>query len=314
MFFNIENYFEAKNDSLHPKREFAPSGVQHWTRERFNKKSMEIFRTFVAVGGAELPDIIGLCEIENRTVLNRLYYDTPFAKYEYGIVHQESPDRRGIDVALFYKKSTFTLVDKKFIYVNLGKRRTTRDILYAKGIVNQLDTLHIMVVHAPSKYGGAAASEPNRQAFAKVLRSFIDSLNSVTKKLYLVVMGDFNDLPDSPSVEHIVQASRNLHSPHPDSLYNLAMPLYRQNKKAGTIKYNGKWQLIDMMLVSGLLLNSKEPIYCEPTDYRIFKMPYLMEEDERYADSIPKRTYKGMRYNGGISDHLPVVLDIRQNF
>jgi endonuclease/exonuclease/phosphatase family metal-dependent hydrolase len=197
--------------------------------------------------------------------------------------------------------------------VKLGKRRTTRDSLYAKGIVNELDTLHVMVVHAPSKYGGAIASEPNRQAFAGVLRRFIDSLNGVTRKLYLVVMGDFNDLPDSPSVAKVLQASGNLPSPSPDSLYNLAMPLYKQNKKLGTIKYNGKWQLIDLVLVSGLLLDSREPIYCEPSDFRIFNETFLLEEDTRRAGVTPYRTYKGMKYNGGISDHLPVVVDIRQN-
>jgi exonuclease III len=312
MFFNLENYFAPVVDSAHPKREFSPAGIRHWTWDRFKIKTNGIYKTIVSIGGLEPPDIIGFCEIENRFVLNQLYYNTPLAKFDYGIVHQESPDRRGIDVALFYKKSTFVLVNKKFIRVDLGKRRTTRDILYAKGIVNELDTLHIMVVHAPSKYGGAAASEPNRQKFAAVLRHFIDSLNSVTNKLYLAIMGDFNDLPDSPSVAKVLQASANLQGYAPDTLYNLAMPLHKQGK--GSLKYGGRWQLIDLAFVSGNLLNPREPLYCVPSDYRIFDAPFLLEEDAQGAGVIPKRTYRGMRYNGGISDHLPIVLDIRKNF
>jgi endonuclease/exonuclease/phosphatase family metal-dependent hydrolase len=169
-----------------------------------------------------------------------------------------------------------------------------------------------MVVHAPSKYGGAVASEGSRGIFAATLRHFIDSLQRVTHKLNLVVMGDFNDTPDSKSVVEGLQASSYLQGKAPDSLYNLAMPYYLQGK--GTIKFQGMWELIDLVLVSGNLLNDKEPLYCVPTDYRIFDAPFLLEEDKRYTGLIPRRTYQGMRYHGGISDHLPIILDIRKGY
>lgn len=312
MFFNLENYFAPFVDSLHPEREFSPASMRRWTWNRFVQKTNGIYKIIVSVGEMAPPELIGFCEVENRFVLNHLYYQTPLAKYDYGIVHQDSPDSRGIDVALFYLKSAFTLVNKKFIPVRLENGRTTRDILYAKGIVNELDTLHVMVVHAPSKYGGAVASEGSRGIFAATLRHFIDSLQSVTHKLNLVVVGDFNDSPDSPSVSEGLQASSNLQGSAPDSLYNLAMPYHQQGK--GSIKFQGAWELIDLVLVSGNLLNKEEPLYCLPNDYRIFEAPFLMEPDEQYTGEIPHRTYKGMRYNGGISDHLPVVLDIRKGF
>lgn len=310
MFFNVENYFAPHIDSARPKREFSPLGIRRWTAQRFRDKTNGIYKTIVSAGGLEPPDIIGLCEIENRYVLNKLYYETPLSKFEYGIVHQESPDRRGIDVALLYRRSAFVLIAHKFIPVQLGRRRFTRDILYAKGVVNQADTLHVIVVHAPSKYGGAAASEPHRRTFAGILRRFIDSLNRVSPQLYLAIMGDFNDQPDSPSIAQVLQASANLAGCAPDTLYNLALPLHRAGK--GSIKYRGRWQLIDLAMVSGNLLNPQGSLHCTPEDFGIMEEQFLLEEDTRYTGVTPYRTYKGMRYHGGISDHLPVLLDIRK--
>ncbi|MDR2937508.1 MAG: endonuclease/exonuclease/phosphatase family protein [Prevotellaceae bacterium] len=312
MFYNLENYFSPFVDSLNPQKEFTDSAPRYWTWNRFAKKSNDIFKVIVAVGGATPPDIIGVCEVENRFVLNRIIYETPLAKYPYGLVHHESPDSRGIDVALLYNRETFKFLGSKFFKTTLPTHRTTRDILLAKGVVNELDTLHVMVCHAPSKYGGAAASEGSRMAATQQMRAIADSILATSRNANLIIMGDFNDTPDSRCIAEGLGASNNLSGTACDSLYNLALPLHRTS--VGSIKFQGKWELIDLFFVSGNLLNKESPIYCLPSDYYIFSAPFLLEEDATYSGEKPRRTYNGFRYHGGISDHLPAVLNIRKGF
>ncbi len=312
MFYNLENYFSPFVDSLNPQKEFTENSQLRWTWSRFVKKTNDIFKVIVAVGGATPPDLIGVCEVENRFVLNRIIYETPLAKFPYGIVHHESPDARGIDVALLYSKETFKLLGSKFFSITLPTGRSTREVLLAKGVVNELDTLHVMVCHLPSKYGGAAASEGSRMAAATQLRRIADSILTASSNANLVIMGDFNDTPDSRCIVEGLGVSANLHGGASDSLYNLALPLHHTD--IGSIKFQGKWELIDLFFVSGNLLNKESPIYCRPTDYYIFQAPFLLEPDETYTGQKPRRTYNGYRYNGGISDHLPVVLDVRKGY
>ncbi|MGL4364612.1 MAG: endonuclease/exonuclease/phosphatase family protein [Bacteroidales bacterium] len=312
MFFNLENYFSPFEDSLNLNKEFTAESSRHWTWSRFAKKTNQIFKTIVAVGGIMPPELIGICEVENRFVLNRLVYETPLSKYPYGIVHKESPDTRGIDVGLLYHKEKFQLIGQKFIHVSLPNKRKTRDILLAQGIINNLDTLYVIVCHLPSKYGGAAASEPSRMSAAKQLKGLVDSLLKTSNNAKLVMMGDFNDTPDSPCILDGLGVSNFLQGTAKDSLYNLALPHHNASK--GTIKYQGKWELIDLIFVSGNLLNKDEAVYTTPSDYYIFSAPFLLEDDKNHFGYKPYRTYNGFKYNGGISDHLPVVLDIRKGF
>ncbi|MDR3296795.1 MAG: endonuclease [Prevotellaceae bacterium] len=312
MFYNLENYFSPFADSLNPQKEFSESSQRYWTWNRFVKKTNDIFRVIVAVGGATPPDLIGVCEVENRFVLNRIIYETPLAKYPYGLVHHDSPDSRGIDVGLLYNKETFELLGSKFFPVTLPTGRTTRELLLAKGVVNELDTLHVVVCHLPSKYGGAAASEGSRMAAALALRHIADSILASSRNANLIIMGDFNDTPDSPCIAEGLGASLNLSGTARDSLYNLALPLHRA--EIGSIKFQGRWELIDLFFVSGNLLNPASPIYCLPTDYYIFSAPFLLESDAQHTGDKPHRTYNGYRYNGGVSDHLPAVLELRKGF
>ncbi|MDR3366884.1 MAG: endonuclease [Prevotellaceae bacterium] len=312
MFYNLENYFSPFADSLNPQKEFAENAPRRWTWQRFTKKTNDIFKVIVAVGGVAPPDLIGVCEVESRFVLNRLTQETPLAKFPYGVVHHDSPDERGIDVGLIYNRETFRLMGSRFFEVALPSGRTTREILLAKGVVNELDTLHVAVCHLPSKYGGAAASEGGRMAAANVLRHIADSILTASPIANLVVMGDFNDTPDSRCISEGLGASANLNGAAPDSLYNLALPLHHAD--VGSIKFQGKWELIDMFFVSGNLLNKNSPIYCLPSDYYIFSPPFLLEPDEAYTGSKPRRTYNGFRYAGGVSDHLPAALDVRKGY
>ncbi|MDR1417121.1 MAG: endonuclease/exonuclease/phosphatase family protein [Prevotellaceae bacterium] len=312
MFYNLENFFSPSADSLNPQKEFSENGLRRWTWNRFIKKTNDIFKVIVAVGGATPPDLIGVCEVENRFVLNRIIYETPLAKFPYGLVHHDSPDTRGIDVGLIYNKETFKLVGSRFIEVSLPSERTTREILLAKGVVNELDTLHVMVCHMPSKYGGAVASEGGRMAAADTMRRIAGAILSASPNANLIIMGDFNDTPDSRCISEGLGASPNLSGVAPDSLYNLALPLHNAN--VGSIKFQGKWELIDLFFVSGNLLNKDSPIYCLPTGYYIFSAPFLLEPDEAYTGDKPRRTYNGVRYAGGVSDHLPAALDVKKGY
>jgi hypothetical protein len=312
MFYNLENFFSPSADSLNPQKEFSASSPRRWTWNRFTKKTNDIFKVIVAVGGAAPPDLIGVCEVENRFVLNRIIYETPLAKFPYGLVHHDSPDSRGIDVGLIYNKETFELISRKFIEVAIPSERTTREILLAKGVVNELDTLHVMVCHLPSKYGGAVSSEGGRMAAADTIRRIAGAILAASPNANLIVMGDFNDTPDSRCVGEGLGASPNLGGSAPDSLYNLALPLHSAG--VGSIKFQGKWELIDLFFVSGNLLNKNSPIYCLPTDYYIFSAPFLLEPDETHTGSKPRRTYNGFRYAGGVSDHLPAVLDVKKGY
>ncbi|MDR0414785.1 MAG: endonuclease/exonuclease/phosphatase family protein [Prevotellaceae bacterium] len=312
MFYNLENFFSPFADTLNPQKEFSESSQRRWTWNRFTKKANDIFKVIVAAGGDAPPDLIGVCEIENRFVLNRIIYETPLAKFPYGVVHHDSPDGRGIDVGLMYNRETFELVESKFFEVALPSGRTTREILLAKGVVNELDTLHVMVCHLPSKYGGAAASEGGRMAAADVLRRIAGGILAASPHASLVIMGDFNDTPDSRCIGEGLGASSNLAGHAPDSLYNLALPLHRAG--AGSIKFQGRWELIDLFFVSGNLLNKDSPIYSLPASYRIFSPPFLLEPDEAYTGSKPRRTYNGFRYAGGVSDHLPTLIDVKKGF
>jgi hypothetical protein len=312
MFYNLENFFSPPADSLNPQKEFSESSPRRWTWNRFTKKTNDIFKVIVAVGGATPPDLIGVCEVENRFVLNRIIYETPLAKFPYGVVHHDSPDSRGIDVGLIYNKETFELISSKFIEVAIPSERTTREVLLAKGVVNELDTLHVIVCHLPSKYGGAVSSEGGRMAAADTIRRIAGAILAASPNANLIAMGDFNDTPDSRCVSEGLGASPNLGGSAPDSLYNLALPLH--NAGMGSIKFQGKWELIDLFFVSGNLLNKNSPIYCLPTDYYIFSAPFLLEPDETHTGSKPRRTYNGFRYAGGISDHLPAVLDVKKGF
>ncbi|MDR3188481.1 MAG: endonuclease [Prevotellaceae bacterium] len=312
MFYNLENFFSPFADSLNPQKEFAENAPRRWTWERFTKKTTDIFKVIVAVGGVTPPDLIGVCEVENRFVLNRITQETPLAKFPYGVVHHNSPDTRGIDVGLIYNRETFQLMGSKFVEVTLPSGRATREILLAKGVVNELDTLHVVVCHLPSKYGGEVASEGGRMAAAEALRRMADSILTGSPTANLIIMGDFNDTPDSRCIAEGLGASTNLNGAAPDSLYNLALPLH--NADVGSIKFQGKWELIDLFFVSGNLLNKNSPIYCLPTDYYIFSMPFLLEPDDAYTGSKPRRTYNGFRYAGGVSDHLPAALDVRKGY
>ena len=311
IFWNLENFFDTFYDQGREDGNFTPFGEMHWTKKRFTAKRNAIAKTIIGAGEGCAPVIIGFAEVEKRYVLNNLIEETPLAQIGYSIIHKDSPDRRGIDVALIYRRELFVPLETEFIEVILpDTTATTRDILYTKGVLKERDTLHIFVNHWPSKFGGATFSEPGRRAASDALKHKSDSILHNNKYANIVAMGDFNDTPDASTITAL------------DKLTNLSYDLHKRGE--GSIKYRGAWELIDQILVSPNLLNREKsdsrhqqqhngPGHLCVKSVSIYSPPYLLEKDATYSGMKPKRTYVGPRYNGGISDHLPVILKMEIN-
>ena len=289
MFWNLENFFDWKNDSTSVSdRDFSSFGDKRWTKKRFYAKCNAIAKGILWAGSEQggLPDVVGFAEVENAFVLRRLIQSTALGKLDYKIVHYDSPDPRGIDVALIYRGTRLTLRSAKpcHIYNKDSSIVATRDILLAQFTGPGGEDLAVLVNHHPSKYGGVA-SEPRRRLAVKRLKDIADSLICLGVDR-VVAVGDFNDTPDNPM--YILLEP---------SLINLGLPLYKQGR--GTIKYDGKWELIDLFFVSPAV---------GVAEMEIIILPFLLTPDS--AGKKPLRTYSGPRYLGGVSDHLPVWLSI----
>jgi len=309
--YNVENYFDPFNDSIKNDDEFTPDGARHWTWEKYKDKQKKIYKVLTAIGGWELPDIVGLCEIENRFVLDDLIKSTPLKWRNIGIVHKESPDERGIDVAILYRKEKFHVISQNFYKIEFpwDLTKKTRDILYVKGVLNTGDTLHIFMNHWPSRLGGQSESDKNRQFVASILRSKVDSIFRTNWYANIIIMGDFNDEPDNLSIIDILKTKIDFKSPQAGELYNLAWYM-KEVKGMGSIKFQGQWGLIDQFIVSGSLLDKNNAIYTTPDNAKVFNADFLSEKDDAFVGVKPYRMYIGFKYNGGFSDHYPIYLDL----
>lgn len=310
MFYNCENLFDTKDDSVKLDDEFTPSGKKHWTWPKYQRKINNIAKVIIAVGGYNPPDVVGLCEVENRYVLEGLTKYTPLKKAGYKIIHKESPDRRGIDVAMLYIPSTFKPLKKTWYRVDFpfAPNSRTRDILYVKGILGKTDTVHIFVNHWPSKWGGQKETEPKRIFVAKLVRSKADSILQLNPRANIILIGDLNDSPEDVSLLKGLGAKHDFKHINDTSLYDLSY--YLMLKGEGSHKYHGQWDIIDHIVVSGALINKRNKIWSTYKDAHIFKAPFLLEDDEKYTGKKLYRTYIGYKYIGGFSDHLPVYIGL----
>ena len=302
MFWNVENYFDTYNNPSTSDDEFTPTGDNRWSWKRFEKKRDDIAKTIILAADqyGELPAIIGLAEVENAFVLKELTNNTPLAREGYKFLHKESPDSRGIDVALLYRPEAFRPLETKFIAANFK----TREILYTKGVVNEMDTVHVMVNHWPSKRGNEESSDIKRRYVSLLASRTVDSILNVNPNANIILMGDFNDTPDSPALQNLGQ------------LTNLSG---WAKGSEGTYKYRESWSIIDQFMVSDNLLEKKafnaksgfspQWIYVQ-RQMDIFAPVELLSTDDTHLGIKPKRTYSGPRYLGGVSDHLPIILKI----
>jgi predicted extracellular nuclease len=311
VFYNVENLFDPFNDSLKNDDDFTPYGIRAWTYSRFVKKCQDLGKVLIAAGGWEAPEIVGLCEVENHFVLRKLLEHSALGRLNYRIVHYDSPDARGIDVAMIYRPEKFTLLHSEPIAVVFpgADSRSTRDILYAKGIALDADTLHIFVNHWPSRYGGYMATKPLREFKGALLRSRVDSIFHYDQQANILIMGDLNDPPDEYSVEHSLGAKLDSTDLGPGQLYNLMSDLFGDPTR-GTQKYQQTWSTIDHLIVSHSLLKGKGGLGIHPGGATIFDADFLLEDDPTHTGKRLNRTYIGMQYHGGYSDHLPIVIDL----
>ena len=307
MFYNVENLFDTKDDSLKNDEEFLPDAPKKWTYHRYKEKLNRIAKVIIASGDLHVPDLVGLSEVENDTCMRDLVKYSPLREAGYRYVMTDSPDQRGIDVALLYQRGTFKLLNKEEISIPHEKlgRSPTRNILYVSGQVLSGDTLDVFVCHMPSRAGGEAKSEPYRMATCMVLKAAVDVVMSARMNPHVLIMGDFNDYPHNQSLTRYLGASKPKKKTEPRALYNL---MY--GKKGGTNRYRGEWGILDQIIVSGSVLDPSNTIRTTPEQAQIVRHPFLLEEDDKYGGDIPSRTYIGARYHGGYSDHLPVCVDL----
>ncbi|HEX2396406.1 MAG TPA: endonuclease [Bacteroidales bacterium] len=306
MFYNVENLFDTRDDSLTDDDNFTPAGALHWTKGRLSDKLNKISKVILAAGEWQPPAIIGMCEIENRQVLNELVFNTPLSKFSYKIIHGDSPDERGIDVALIHDSKRVRISHFSLIRVS-GNGLLTRDILYARSII-QSDTFHVFINHWPSRSSGQLETEEYRMTAAKVLRYAVDSVLTKSPLAKIIIMGDFNDDPENESLVKGLRSQTVQGDYEAGILYNLSSS--PKGSVNGTLKYLGNWNLFDQMIVSGSLLNNPGGWHINPDCYKIFYNSFMLETDEMYNGVKPFRTYNGYRYKGGFSDHLPVLIEL----
>jgi len=313
-FYNLENLFDIEVDPDTNKilqDDFTPDGAHAYTKERYQKKltnlSMVIAKMATEMSPSG-PAVLGVCEIENKKVLEDLVNMPAIKNRNYKIVHYESPDRRGIDVALLYQEKYFKLESSKSLRLSIpGKPKfKTRDQLLVSGKVDE-ETFHFIVAHWPSRSGGESRSRPNRIAAADLGKSVIDSIRNVNPQAKVIYMGDLNDDPSSISIKDNMNATGKLKKLKKETqLYNPMEPLFK--KGIGTLAWRDSWNLFDQMICTQNLV-SRDKIF---DSYKIFQpvvynKPFLKNVEGSYA-GYPKRTYVGTTWQGGYSDHFPVYL------
>ena len=292
---NCENLFDVSHDSLKQDEEYLPDATRHWTRTRYWRKLNNLAQEILSCRDDGIPDLVALCEVENDSALTYLTRRSLLRNAGYEYLMTSSPDLRGIDVALLYSPFSFSPVCWQSLRVTpVEGMRPTRDILYVSGRILTGDTLHVFVVHAPSRYGGERHSRPFRLAVADRLCQTLDSLFARSPEALAVVAGDFNDYDNSPILQRL--AEHQLHS--------ITREARGQNGVLGTYRYQGDWQSIDHVLAS--------PSLSLRVDTAFIHSPlFLLEDDPAYGGFRPRRTYNGMRYQPGYSDHLPLVVRFR---
>jgi hypothetical protein len=309
-FYNLENLYDTINNPMVDDEEFLPNSARQYNSHIYLDKLDRLSDVVSQMGTDITPDglaLLGVAEIENDTVLTDLARTPKLAKRKWKFVHYDSPDRRGVDVALFYNPKYFSVLHSEPLFVQLpgGSKDAffTRDILYVKGILDG-DTIHVFVNHWPSRSGGEERSIPARAAAAGTAKKRIDSLMAINPATKVVLMGDLNDDPVSPSLTKIIGAKGKMSDVKENEMFN---PWYDMYKKGiGTSPYQDAWGLFDQVLVSGGWLNKDQAGY-HYSKQVLFNREFLVQKTGKYR-GYSKRTWDGITYNYGYSDHFPVYV------
>ena len=283
-FYNVENLFNPQDDSLKNDDAFTPKGLYHWTYKKYVRKINNIAKVILAMGAWEPPDIIGLAEIEDDAVLRKLCYDSPLKRYHYRFVHYESPDRRGVDVALLYRDNRVRISRSRAIPVvfPFDTAARNRDILYAVARFPNGDSLHLFVNHWTSRYGGYAPTIPKRNYYASVVRAHTDSILRGESNANILITGDFNDYLTDESIREVLRAGDIDNPQHSD--YTLFDLMYRflRMQNVGTHKHEDFWGCLDQIIVSPALLDEHSSLHIIGREAHIFKADFMVEPDEKY--------------------------------
>jgi predicted extracellular nuclease len=307
MFYNVENLFDTSNDSLTADEEYLPQSPKKWDSGKYNKKISDLARVISSVNEKELPSLVGLAEVENIKVLEDLVSSQKLKKGKYGIVHFDSKDERGIDVALLYNKDEVELMDSKAIQVSFGKdiQDATRDILFVRCRLKGDRIINVFVNHWPSRSPTREESEMKRVMAALTLRREVDNILNIDNEAAILIMGDFNDEPTNKSIFQILNATDKRKNAHYRDLYNLMFEPHNLNGE-GTITYRDSWQMFDQIIVSQSMLSKDGGYHLNYSDGKVFKGGEVMVKDPATGAQVINRTYGGDNYLGGVSDHLPV--------
>ena len=308
-FYNVENLFHPSDDSLTRDDDFTPEGLYHWSYKKYYKKIANVAKVFVAMGQGSPPAVIGLAEIENERVLKDLCYRSPLKNYGYRYVHHDSPDRRGVDVALLYRDSLVSILREHKVPVVFPFEPQTRnrDLLYVLVRFPCGDSLHILVNHWTSRFGGYAATISKRNYYADVARQVVDSVLAEEPSANILLMGDFNDYATDESMEKHLRARKYSPENAVDTLFNLMYHFVSQNN-VGSHKHEDFWGCLDQIIVSRGLLFDQNRLRIAGHQPHIFQAPFLLVPDEKYGGVKTYRTFLGPRYIGGYADHLPVYV------
>ena len=300
MSYNVENLFDPYDNPETDDNEFLPSGSRRWTPSRYAHKLRQIARVISAAGEWDSPALLGLCEVENDTVLSHLLTRTPLRRQEYRYLVAQGSDKRGIHVALLYRRDKFRYIGHRSVPQKFSSaRRSTRDMLHVWGEVGSRDTLDVIVCHFPSKYGGEKESEALRREAAHTLGSLCDSLSRLRLRPLQIVMGDFNEEPGSKCMQ-LISAGGNL------------LNLFRVSRPAGargSHKYRGDWSQLDQILIHRRMNKPAASMRIVPGSARTLSASFLLTDDQTWLGKRPRRTYYGFKYEAGYSDHLPVIAD-----
>lgn len=305
-FYNLENLFDTIKTPDVLDRDFTPKGFKQWSEKRYKSKLVKLAKTIAGIGldtSHYKPILIGVAEVENKKVVQDLIATGPLKDIDYGIVHYDSPDERGIDTALIYLKSNFEVLSSKPITLLIdninGERDTTRDILYVHGKFNE-EEVHVFVNHWPSRRDGRISTDYKRIRAAEILKEYMLKIEETYNSPNYIIMGDFNDGPSTPSIQELMKSG---------SLYNPMEKLLSPTK--GSANYKGKWSLFDQIFLSHNFLNFEKGTHSFSDAY-IYDQKFLTQFKGKYKGT-PYRTYAGKKYIGGYSDHFPVYIQLKLN-
>lgn len=313
MFYNVENMYDTKDNPKTHDDDLTPNGQLRWSNYRYWIKLNNISKVISSVGNQRPPALIGICEVENDSVLYDLTKRAALRKDKYEFIITNSKDARGSNVALLYQRDEIKIISKK-IYrpvIETAFYRTTRDVLHVTGRIINGELLDIFVCHFPSRNEGIKKTRPYRIKCAELIKQKADSLLRIRKNANIIIMGDFNDYPDDISIKETLKAQSLKSDISNKNLYNM---YYEKAlaKSGGTYKYRGKWNYLDQFIVSGNLLKDTSKTKIKGKEAFIFSSEYLLHDDsKKYGGQKPFRTYLGFKYLGGYSDHLPIYMDLQ---